>query len=71
MSRIRRSCNRIVPVTTIVGPAQNKKDVNREGAEGQATNYGTMGRKSTVPYGLYRTHGFFNPHFAEHFADWR
>ena len=23
-----------------------------------------MGRKSLVPYGLYRTHGFFNPHFA-------
>ena len=61
-----RSINPIVPLdSTIVGPAQNKKDVNREGAEGQATNYGTMGRKSTVPYGLYRTHGFFNPHFAE------
>lgn len=24
-----------------------------------------MGRKALVPYGLYRTHGFFNPHFAE------
>jgi CRISPR-associated protein Csd2 len=23
-----------------------------------------MGRKSLVPYGLYRAHGFFNPHFA-------
>lgn len=52
--------------STIVGPAQNNKDVNREeNTEGQATNYGTMGRKSTVPYGLYRAHGFFNPHFAE------
>ena len=24
-----------------------------------------MGRKSLVPYGLYRAHGFFNPHFAD------
>lgn len=23
-----------------------------------------MGRKAIVPYGLYRAHGFFNPHFA-------
>lgn len=23
-----------------------------------------MGRKALVPYGLYRAHGFFNPHFA-------
>jgi CRISPR-associated protein Csd2 len=52
--------------STIVGPAQNEKDVNRENADDSAaTNYGTMGRKSTVPYGLYRAHGFFNPHFAK------
>jgi len=25
----------------------------------------TMGRKFTVPYGLYRVHGFINPHLAE------
>lgn len=61
-----RSINPIVPLdASIVGPAQNERDVNREEAEGQATNFGTMGRKSTVPYGLYRAHGFFNPHFAE------
>ncbi len=61
-----RSIDRIVPLDlSIVGPAQNAKDVNREDAEGSATNYGTMGRKSTVPYGLYRAHGFFNPHFAQ------
>jgi CRISPR-associated protein Csd2 len=24
-----------------------------------------MGRKAIVPYGLYRAHGFYNPHFAE------
>ena len=61
-----RSVDPIVPLdSSIVGPAQNKGDVNRENSEGEATNYGTMGRKSTVPYGLYRAHGFFNPHFAE------
>src|SRR5258705_12918284 len=26
---------------------------------------GTFGRKHTVAYGLYRTHGFINPVFAE------
>lgn len=61
-----RSVDSIVPLdSSIVGPAQNSKDVNREGADGEATNYGTMGRKSTVPYALYRAHGFFNPHFAK------
>lgn len=61
-----RSIDGIVPLdSSIVGPAQNRQDVNREDGEGQATNFGTMGRKSTVPYGLYRAHGFFNPHFAE------
>ena len=60
-----RSIDPIVPLdSSIVGPAQNERDVNRQDGEGQATNYGTMGRKSTVPYGLYRAHGFFNPHFA-------
>lgn len=61
-----RSIDSILPADiTIVGPAQNEKDVNRGDSEGQATNYGTMGRKSLVPYGLYRAHGFFNPHFAK------
>lgn len=61
-----RSIDGIVPLdSSIVGPAQNRQDVNREDSDDQATNFGTMGRKSTVPYGLYRAHGFFNPHFAE------
>jgi CRISPR-associated protein Csd2 len=30
----------------------------------QAPTHGTLGRKAFVPYGLYRSHGFFNPHFA-------
>ena len=62
-----RSIDPIVPLDlAIVGPAQNERDVNRESEEEDAAiNYGTMGRKSTVPYGLYRAHGFFNPNFAE------
>ena len=34
----------------------NEKDLEKER---------TMGRKFTVPYGLYRVHGFVNPHLAE------
>jgi CRISPR-associated protein Csd2 len=60
-----RSIDPVVPTDVgIVGPAQNEKDVNRDDAEGEAKNYGTMGRKSLVHYGLYRAYGFFNPHFA-------
>lgn len=60
-----RSIDPIVPSdVSIVGPAQNEKDVNKPGAEDEARNYGTMGRKALVHYGLYRAHGFFNPHFA-------
>jgi len=33
----------------------NEKDLEKER---------TMGRKFTVPYGLYRVHGFINPHLA-------
>lgn len=36
-------------------------DGEDEGAGGKETE---MGRKAIVPYGLYRAHGFFNPHFA-------
>ena len=50
---------------TIVGPAQRSGDsVHRESGE-EVEAPGTMGRKAMVPYGLYRTHGFFNPHFAK------
>lgn len=34
-------------------------------AEKQDGGNRTMGRKFTVPYGLYRVHGFINPHLAE------
>lgn len=36
-----------------------------EGDDGKTSGKQTeMGRKSIVPYGLYRAQGFFNPHFA-------
>jgi len=34
-------------------------------AEKQEGGNRTMGRKFTIPYGLYRVHGFINPHLAE------
>jgi len=34
-------------------------------ADKQSGDNRTMGRKATVPYGLYRLHGFVNPFFAE------
>ncbi|MEZ6052431.1 MAG: type I-C CRISPR-associated protein Cas7/Csd2 [Planctomycetaceae bacterium] len=34
-------------------------------AEAQSGDNRTMGRKFTVPYGLYRVHGFINPQLAE------
>jgi CRISPR-associated protein Csd2 len=34
-------------------------------AEKQQGDNRTMGRKFTIPYALYRVHGFFNPHLAE------
>jgi CRISPR-associated protein Csd2 len=38
--------------------------VPEEGGEGEGGKRTEMGRKAMVPYGLYRAHGFFNPHFA-------
>ncbi|TWT47060.1 hypothetical protein KOR42_41720 [Thalassoglobus neptunius] len=34
-------------------------------AEKQDGGNRTMGRKFTIPYGLYRVHGFINPHLAQ------
>lgn len=60
-----RSIDPIAPQEiTIVRKAVATEDeatgqVNKHGAV-----TGTMGRKSTVPYALYRAHGFVNPHLA-------
>jgi len=46
----------------------SRKAVEKDDAEKQLNKdgfiTGTLGRKSIVPYGLYRAHIFFNPHFA-------
>ncbi len=60
-----RSISPIVPLDlAIVGPAQKKAQAKRPDGD-ETDRFGTMGRKSLVPYGLYRAHGFFNPHFAK------
>lgn len=41
-----------------------KVEVADEGGAGTGGKQTEMGRKSIVPYGLYRAHGFFNAHFA-------
>jgi CRISPR-associated protein Csd2 len=45
----------------------NASDIKREAGEGgddEKAASGQFGRKSTVPYALYRAHGFISPHLA-------
>lgn len=64
-----RSLDPIVPMdVTITRVAVTKAEdsqvvVNEEGET--SGKQSEMGRKSIVPYGFYRAHGFFNPYFAE------
>jgi CRISPR-associated protein Csd2 len=44
--------------------SRGERPAGQEIDELAAPTHGTLGRKATVPYGLYRAHGFFNPHFA-------
>lgn len=64
-----RSVDSIFPADHTIGRvALENAGERREGNEGdeqQAPTHGTLGRKATVPYALYRAHGFFNPHYAE------
>ncbi len=43
---------------------RGERRAGNEEDENEAPTHGTLGRKSTVSYGLYRGYGFFNPHFA-------
>jgi CRISPR-associated protein Csd2 len=56
-----RSIDRIVSAEHAVTrcAVTNEKDLEKER---------TMGRKFTVPYGLYRIHGYINPHLARQTA---
>lgn len=65
-----RSLDSVVPldvsITRVaVTREEDAKVVVAEGSgEGSGGKQTEMGRKSLVPYGLYRAYGFFNPHFA-------
>ena len=65
-----RSLDPIVPLDlSITRVAVTREEdaqvaVAEEGGEATAGKQTEMGRKALVPYGLYRAHGFFNPHFA-------
>jgi CRISPR-associated protein Csd2 len=67
-----RSHDPVVPLDiSITRVAVTKEEdarviVSEETGEGKSGKQTEMGRKSLVPYGLYRAHGFFNPHFARH-----
>ena len=63
-----RSIDSILPMNaTITRVALERRGDSPSEAEDEnaAPTHGTMGNKNIVPYGLYRCHGFFNPHFAE------
>lgn len=63
-----RSIDPVVPIdVTITRVAVTREEDARVvvGEEGETSGKQTeMGRKAIVPYGLYRAHGFYNPHFA-------
>lgn len=65
-----RSIDPIIPLdlsitrVAITREEDTKVVVAEEGGEGTGGKLTEMGRKALVPYGLYRAHGFFNPHFA-------
>ena len=64
-----RSIDRVQPadftITRVALENRKEKRAQHSDDELAAPTHGTMGRKATVPYGLYRCYGFFNPHFAQ------
>lgn len=61
-----RSIDPVVPLDLSITRValENRGDKPDIGDEEEART-GTMGRKTLVPYGLYRGHGFFSPFFAK------
>lgn len=55
----------IDPVLTLEHSITRMAVATEEEAEKQGGDNRTMGRKNTVPYGLYRAHGFISPAFAD------
>jgi CRISPR-associated protein Csd2 len=60
-----RSVNPVAPLDLSITRValENRGDKPDTGDDEEART-GTMDRKALLPYGLYRTHGFFSPHFA-------
>lgn len=59
-----RSKDPIIPQNITITRCAVQEEKKKEGAEESSHNQ-TMGRKYTVPYGLYIGKGFFSPHFAK------
>lgn len=63
-----RSVDPIIPldlsITRVALTNADDADRTQESSEEDKAATGQMGRKAIVPYGLYRAHGFFSPHFA-------
>jgi CRISPR-associated protein Csd2 len=60
-----RSIDRIMPLEhTITRKSVTTEDEVRKEAQKTGSFTGTMGRKNTVPYALYRSYGFVNPFLA-------
>jgi len=61
-----RSIDAIVPLEySITRKAVTTTKEAEDQAKGDGSITGTMGRKNTVPYGLYRCSGFVNPYLAK------
>lgn len=61
-----RSLDAIVPLEfSITRKSVTTEEEAKKQAEKDGSITGTMGRKNTVPYGLYRCHGFINPYLAK------
>src|SRR5450756_470926 len=66
-----RSIDQVVPldlsITRIAVTREEDRKISSEEDPGKPgkQKQTEMGRKTLVPYGLYRAFGFFNPHFAE------
>jgi CRISPR-associated protein Csd2 len=60
-----RSVDPILPLEfTITRKSVTKESDAKSQIDDKGALVGTMGRKNTIPYGLYRAHGFINPYLA-------
>lgn len=62
-----RSIDPIVPLDVSITRVAltNVGDTGAGSEDDEKAATGQMGRKALLPYGLYREHGFFTPHFAK------